>query len=248
MALIELVADEESEPRSSTKFVELIAARTIEATQAGLRAVPRDIGFRSAFFLLTQLAVVGRNDATSVANLGLRVDPSTTLAELSLEAQRVLDEAVASEGARTDISEISQQAFGEAVSFMARQETIPLFEEGFDAIRRTLKAASTKSGFGQLARRFLASFLARYLNFYLSRVTAGGVGGKRLGQLGDISEFNRALDLHCYQSAKIVEDFSAEWFSKTLYREGINKENTTRFLRVALKKLSAELESQKSGG
>jgi hypothetical protein len=95
MAIIELVADEESEPRLSTKFVELIAARTIEATQAGLRAVPRDIGFRSAFFLLTQLAVAGRTDPKAVVNLGLCVDPNTTLAELSLDAQRVLDDAVA---------------------------------------------------------------------------------------------------------------------------------------------------------
>jgi hypothetical protein len=65
-----------------------------------------------------------------------------------------------------------------------------------------------------------------------------------LPELADIAEFNQALRAHCDQSARIVRDFCGEWYSKTAYQEGINPENASRFLAVAVRKLSSELEQQ----
>ena len=88
--------------------------------------------------------------------------------------------------------------------------------------------------------------MARFLNFYLSRATAAGLGSPRLRDLGDVAEFNEALRTHCDQSARIVRDFCGEWYSKTAYQEGIDLGNTSRFLAVAVKKLRSELEQQRS--
>ena len=90
----------------------------------------------------------------------------------------------------------------------------------------------------------LDASVARFLNFYLSRATAAALGGPRLQDLGDVAEFNQALQVHCEQSARIVRDFCGDWYSKTAYQEGIDLENASRFLAIAVRKLSSELEHQ----
>jgi hypothetical protein len=64
--------------------------------------------------------------------------------------------------------------------------------------------------------------------------------------VGAIAQFNAALRSHCDQSARIVRDFCGDWYSKTEYQKGIDLENTSGFLAVALKKLRSELEQQKA--
>jgi len=43
-----------------------------------------------------------------------------------------------------------------------------------------------------------------------------------------------------------VRDFCGTWYSKTEHEQGINFENESRFLAVAMRKLSSELEQQKA--
>jgi hypothetical protein len=73
------------------------------------------------------------------------------------------------------------------------------------------------------------------------------LGGSRLPDLADIAEFNEALRAHCDQSARIVHDFCGEWYSKTEFQHGIDPDNTSRFMAVAVKKIQAELETQREG-
>jgi hypothetical protein len=95
-----------------------------------------------------------------------------------------------------------------------------------------------------LGQQFFARFVARFLNFHLSRATAAGLGAPRLQNLGDIGEFNEALAIHCEESARIVRDFCGDWYSKTEYEQGIDLANSSRFLAVAVKKLRSELQHQ----
>ena len=57
----------------------------------------------------------------------------------------------------------------------------------------------------------------------------------------------RRLSITAFKAARIVHDFCGEWYSKTEFREGIDLENTSRFLAVALRKLQAELGKQRTG-
>jgi hypothetical protein len=66
-----------------------------------------------------------------------------------------------------------------------------------------------------------------------------------LRDLGDVAQFNEELRSHCDQSAHIVRDFCGAWYSKTQYQQGIDLENTSRFLAIAMQKLRSELEQQK---
>ena len=71
--------------------------------------------------------------------------------------------------------------------------------------------------------------------------------GLRIGDTDELSGLNEALKTHCLQSARIVHDFCGEWYSKTEFQRGIDLENTSGFMAVALRKLEAELRRQREG-
>jgi len=160
--------------------------------------------------------------------------------------QNAIDDYLAAHGHPSDISEIAQRSAGEALATLAGPRATTLFGSGRDELQAAIRELSTKKGFSELGQRFFGRFLAYFLNFYLSRITATQLGGERLQQVGDLSRFNEILRVHCEQSARIVHDFCGEWYSKTEFREGINLDNTSRFVAVAVKKLQAELKRQKA--
>lgn len=137
--------------------------------------------------------------------------------------QYAIDRHIRQSGSRaTDLSEIAQQSAGEAIASLAGMRTENLFGGGSADVQAAMHSLSTKRGFGELGQRFFGRFMARFLNFYLSRVTAAELGRPPLRDLGDVAEFNHAVRDHCDQSARIVRDFCGTWYSKTEYEEGIN--------------------------
>jgi hypothetical protein len=234
---------------SATSYVEAIAAQTLEASRAGLDNAKRDSGVRYAFYLLTQVTLASRstNWEAALAVHGIHLTGNSTLFDLTSEIQAAIDRHVADTwSGATDLSEMAQQSVGDALLSLANSRSASLFEGDSREVRTTIRALSTKKGFGELGQRFFGRFVERFLNFYLSRATAAALGGPRLPSLGDLAEFNHALRVHCDQSARIVRDFCGEWYSKTAFQEGINPQNASRFLAVAVGKLKSELEQQGS--
>ena len=227
--------------------IRAIAAKTIEAAQKGLDKAADDAGVRYSFYLLTQVALASRTSdwEAALAEHGIRLSNDSTVFDFTAEVQNAIDHYISENtSGATDLSEIAQQSAGEAITSLAQSRTVSLFEGSSADVQNAIRSLSTKKGFGELGQRFFGRFVARFLNFYLSRVTAANLGNPRLQDLGDIAQFNDALRAHCDQSARIVRDFCGEWYSKTEYQEGIDLENTSRFLAVAVKKLRSELEQQ----
>ena len=229
--------------------VDAIAAQTLDAAQGALMRAAQDSGVCYTFYLMTQLAVASRTSEweKALSNHGIDSSQISSVSEFTFEVQDAIDRYInqSSSGA-TDLSEIAQQSAGEALTSLAGPRTADLFGGDRTEVRKAIRSLSTKQGFGELGQRFFARFVARFLNFYLSRVTAANLGKPRLKDLGAIAEFDQALQLHCEQSARIVRDFCGEWYSKTEYQRGIDLETTSRFMAVALKKLRSELEQQKA--
>ena len=225
-----------------------VARQALEAAESGLKRAVQDEGLRYTFFLLTQLALASRQDDWEQRLDELGLDFSSDAGPLGLVSavQQTVDDRLALSGPSTDVREIALQAAGEALLELVEPEALTLFGSGASEVRSAVRRLSTKAGFSRLGHHFFASFMTRFLNFYLSRLTASAVGTSRLPQLGDRGSFDEALRNHCYQSARIVRDFCGGWYSKTSYVEGIDEENTSRFLAVALQKLRAELKRQRS--
>jgi hypothetical protein len=227
--------------------IDRIASATLEAAEGGLLSGIQDIGLRYSFYFLTQLVLAARHDdwRSRFARLGIDLPTGATLFDLIADSQSAIDRFLDAHAYRSDVSEIAQQAVGDALSTFS-PGTASLFGESDEDVRTTVRQLSTKTGFSNLGQAFFGRFMARFLNFYLSRVTAGQVGGTRLPRLGDQTQFNKALQQHCYQSARIVSDFCGEWYSKTEYQTGIDLETTSRFVAIAIKKLRAEIQQQRN--
>jgi len=236
---------------SSASRVNIIAAQTLKAARNNLAKASDDAGVRYTFHLLTQLALASRHpDWRTVLNeYGIALSDQSSIFDLTAEVQGAIDRYVGGTAVgSTDLSEMAQQAVGEALTSLLAAKTPSLFEDADSKdLKKALRTLSTKKGFGQLGQRFFGRFIARFLNFHLSRATAAGLGAPRLQTLGHIGEFNEALTTHCEESARIVRDFCGDWYSKTEYEQGIDLANSSRFLAVAVKKLQSELQHQGSG-
>lgn len=225
-----------------------IARLTLDAASDGLERAKHDPGLRYTFYLLTQLVLAARESdwRDRLARHGIVLQEDSSLFDLTVGLQQVIEDHVLSRGGSSDVGEIAQQAACEAVAALAGPNARTLFGQGSAELQDAVRQLSTRAGFRRLGQHFFGRFTARFLNFYLSRVTAGAGSGPLAG-VPTQSRFNDELSTHCHQSARIVRDFCGDWYSKTEFKEGITPENTSRFMAVALDKLRAEIEKQRGG-
>lgn len=251
-AVVATFADAANEAAGSTEFapplsVSNLARQAVEAAHGGLERAAEDEGLRYSFFLLTQIALASRSDRglDALKRLGFTLHQDAGFFDLLAEFQGCVDDHLLETGAFTDVAELAKQAAADALSGLASERAQTLFGEDQTTVQAAIRPLSTRVGFGRLGQRFFGTFLARYLNFYLSRISASHVGTGSLPQLGDLLTLNGALARHCQESAVIVRDFAGEWYSKTEYLHGISPTNVPGFVAVALAKLRAELAQQR---
>lgn len=227
-----------------------VASRTLEAAERGLSAALDDDGFHYCVFLLTQAALASRQEdwLERIRDLGIEITDSPSPFDFAVGFQQAIDSYVTRHQVPSDISETAQRAAGEVLVQVLTPVSSALFGDDAEILQRAIRQQiSTKTGFARLAQAFFGRFIARFLNFYLSRVSATELGRGSLHQVGDISKFNDLLERHCHETAQIVADFAGEWYSKTEYLTGIDLDNTKRFAAVCVQKLQAELTREREG-
>jgi hypothetical protein len=230
--------------------VAVVADQTLQAARGGLERAKDDPGLLYAVYLLTQVALAsrGKDWQKDLTRVGIRLSANATLLDLTAEFQGAIDDWLARRRHRSDVSEMATRAATEALAALAEPRAQTLFGDSGEELRLAVRTLSTKGGFSDLGQAFFGRFISGFLNFYLSRVTAGHLGEERLQQLGDITAFNLALETHCRESARIVHDFAGQWYSKAAFQPGISLENTGGFVAVALAKLQEELRLQREAG
>ncbi len=188
------------EPAQSSDFVavdevERVASQTLDAAAAGLDKAINDLGLQYTFYLLTQLVLAARRPdwQQHLQPVGIHLPADATLFDLTADVQTTIDNYLVKHSHSTDISEIAQKAIGDALSVLVAPKARSLFGEGRDELQIALRELSTKKGFADLGQHFFGQFMSRFLNFYLSRITADGVGNSVLQQFGDLTSFNEAL-------------------------------------------------------
>ena len=139
---------------------------------------------------------------------------------------------------------MSQRALVGAVSNYVASHFSPLFGESSGDVSSALRKLKRKKDFGQLAKNFFAKLTNECLGYFLSKTLATHVGeGHRFATMNQMGQFEAALTRHCDEAARIVEEFSADWFSKRRYEEGgkISRESVEGFGWYALAKMRQEL-------
>lgn len=228
--------------------VAALAARVLAAASAALDRTLSDKGAQLTVGFLAELALWAKAPEWRVAfsNAGLAIGPNDSPLDVLVRLQASLDDRLTEHDAHSDIAEMAQRAAGDALAAMALRGSGSLFPGAVDETQEFIKGLSTKKGFATVGHTFFSSFLGRFLNFYLSRLTPAQLGTGRFEHLGDLAAFETRLRRHCEQTALIVRDFSGSWFSKAAFDARVNPQGTARFLAVALKKLRSEVERQRA--
>jgi hypothetical protein len=224
--------------------VEDIAAGSIAASTRGLGIAAEDPALTQAFLLLARIPLAARSGPfpDNLRALGLPVSDEPTVIEVATALGEAIDQHRGGKKWQSDIGEMARLAATESVTALASATTGTLFTTTANETRMAFKPLSTERNFGFLARDFFARFVGRFLEYHLSRELPNHVGkGRRFRNSQEHTEFNQALDLHCRQAARIVQDFAGGWLGKTEYETGITTEKAKGFVHVALKKLSDEL-------
>ncbi len=223
-----------------------VAGATVTAAQDRLIALRGDPSLTYCFWLLVRLASAARGPdfVAETAQLGIPAKSDDTV--LGFVA-RIADRA------RVELNRYPDSGpFGELASLALRRaltETVgmegrSLFGSSLEDLEHAFRRHSSAVQFGELSRRFFGDFYARTLRFYVERELAHYIGpGGGLATIADAGEFAEALDRHSRESARIVEGFAADWYSKHHWEaEGvIGREETQRFVAHALRKLRKEL-------
>jgi hypothetical protein len=229
--------------------VDGIAAASAEAAENGLERASKDEGLAHVFWLLTQIPQAAREDDFSerLGELGLNVSSEPTLLEIVAAFTRAVDGHVRQAGKRTDLGEMAQLAGSETLASLVGRELPSLFRPTATDVRLAFARLGTSDRFSILARDFFSRLTSRSLGYFLSRELSKHVGpNKRFAAVGEHSDFNAALDLHCREASRIIKEFSGGWYGKTLQQEkAISRDKARSFAHVAFKKLRAELRKRR---
>lgn len=229
--------------------VEGVAAASAEAADSALDAARHDPVLAHVFWLLTQLPLAARapDFGEAASRIGFHLDAEPSLIDVVAALSDAVDRAELVAAGRTDLGEMARLAAAESLTVAAGADAPSLFGESPEDVRLALGKLAAPDRFARLARDFFARLTQRHLNYYLSRTLSDHVGpGERFATAADHSAFTAALDLHCREASRIVEDFAGGWFSKTIYRGGITPQKARDFAFVALGKISAELRKREA--
>lgn len=186
--------------------------------------------------------------AASLRRLGLSVPDEPLSFDLLAATGRRLDEKAELHG-RSDFGELARRAVTSVYSAEMSETLTGLF--GTDHIDLQLHAArlSRPPEFARLVRHFFGQLTGRSLCSWLDRVLSTRIGpGQRFENVGQRAAFDRALGQYCAESTRIIREFAAGWYGKTLWRDGeITSEHAAVFGYVAFKKIGEELRRKRDG-
>ena len=154
-----------------------------------------------------------------------------------------IDKKLTNNGGRTDLGEMAQMAASETMMQIIGRRTQSLFGTTSDDVKGAFSKLATNKQFSLFVRDFFARLTNKCLDYFVSKAVSHNIGeGKRFRTLAQHGEFTKALGTHSREAAKIIEEFSGGWFSKTNWEnKGISSKDAAGFTHVAMKKIVAEL-------
>ncbi len=226
-----------------------IAALAADAAETSLQATAADPAFLHAFWLLTQVPLAARGPAfaAELGRLGIMVTDHPSLLDLVAAISAAVDRHARNQGGRTDLGEMAQMAAVESLTAVVAPTLPSLFGPSPEEVQRAIGRLAGGDRFSALAREFFARLTLRTLDYYLSRELSYHIGeGKRFRDDGARSQFDQALDWHCQEASRIIEEFAGGWYGKNVYQgEGLTPDAVSRFAPIAFKKIRAELRKRR---
>ncbi len=229
--------------------IDTVAAFAADAAETALHNASKDPAFLHAFWLLTQVPLAARGPvfADDLRRLGVQVPDQPSLIDVVAGVSDAIDRYARKQGGRTDLGEMAQMAAVESLAALIGSTLPSLFEPGPGEVQRAIGRFAGGDRFSALAREFFGRLTQRSLDYFLGRELGGHIGaGERFRDDADRSRFDQALDRHCREASRIVEEFAGGWYGKNVYQgDGLTPDDIRRFAPVAFKKIRAELRKRR---
>jgi hypothetical protein len=210
-----------------------LAAATCRAAEQSMMDAAKDAAVQHAFYLLARIPLAAReeNFAPALRTLGLEVSEKPLLAEIVGMAMEAID---------------AQLSAAEALHAVVGRELPSLFGIDSADTKRALAGFTSVKQFSVLARDFFARLTWRHLAYYLSRELPKHVGpGARFPSVREHRAFEEALELHCRETTRIIQEYSGEWLSKHNFEGGIDQRKAGHFVAYGSKKIRDELRNRR---
>lgn len=225
-----------------------IANATITAAEKAFTSVMNDLGYTEAVWLMTQLAIAAKKPdiLAHLESVGISLPTDSTLPDVTAAISDALDRNADLAGKRSDLGELASRALIGAVTEALAPQMHSLFPSDPDTMKAALSLLGKQKQFGEFSRQFFSRLTNESLQYFLSKTLNTQLGdGMRFPTLNQKAQFDTALTLHCREASLIVEQFSAEWFSKHRFEEGgdISRKSSDGFAGFALKKMKDELKA-----
>jgi hypothetical protein len=197
-----------------------VARESLDLLSARLLKVAGDPALVEAARLLMLVPAAARADDFAGTLRGIQVDApdEPDFFEVIAAVSARLDATTPAGRGRTDAGEMAQTALAETLSERVGGTLRSLFDNGPDEARDAFARQATPTHFGQAAAAFFGKFTARCLQYFLSRELPAHVG-ERLPGMAEYERFEADLNQHCREVARVVETFSAKWYSKEVFQK-----------------------------
>jgi len=228
-----------------------IAAQVAKAAETTLLSAAADPALRDAYFLLIQIPTAAKatHFAEALRQVGVETDSAPDLADIAAALTTTLDRLARHYDRNSDFGEMAAKSAVEGLLAIAARDGVGLLGSAHaaDEARAVLSRLATPRMFGILARETMSRLLRACLGYYLSRELPNHVGSNlRFPSIREHHAFDQALDLHCREATRIMEQYAAEWYSKANFEEGFTSANVGRFANVAFKKVVKELRARQA--
>lgn len=224
---------------------------TAEATKEKLEELADGPVINYCHWLLTRISWFSRSDnfIELLSSIEIKVPADSQAIHF---VSRVFDTAsreIRKRCTPSVFSDIAEQALRQTLTETITERSRTLFGTSLYDLQSACREYSTKTGFGNLSRRFYANLLSRYINYFVQKELSNSIGpDKAIGSVASASAFTQSLNNYCWQSAKIIEDFSGSWYSKHNWekRGDLSEDDVRPFTAFSLKKLRMELAREES--
>ena len=223
-----------------------MAQATAEAAQQELAALESDRRINYCFWFLVRLVTAARGDdfVGELDRLGLKNVSFTSGLGFVQQVARTVEKELRKRGQPTVFSRMAEMSLRQVLSKNLVQQSHTLFGTGQEEIQAACRAISTQQNFGRVARDFFATFMSRTIRYVTDKEMSNHVGtSEPMASSEQVLNFEEALNRHCHETAKIVEEFAAGWFSKHNWESNndISEKEAAGFTAYALEKLQMDL-------
>jgi hypothetical protein len=228
--------------------VQQVASSTVTAADSAFSFVKGDPGYNQAVWILTQLGLASSHSdpVAYLRSVGIDIPSNTSLPGIAVAISAALSNQSDTRYPQSDLAELAHRALVDAVvqRLEPKLQQQSLFNLDSEHARQALLQFGGQKEFAKLSREFFSRLTQECMNYFLSKTLATHLGeGQRFVTTNQMAHFEEALEKHCRESSKIVEQFSEEWFSKHRFTESkdISRESVEGFASYALKKIRDEL-------